>query len=180
MFFLLGIEKKTHEVVLADFFKGVQSIENKNRGGCLFFCYAFYKWLKQNNMPTDSFQIIQYDEENSCRITNNILWVSSKINNLPNHYSSPQSSSHFTWLYNGIEYDGYGEVRETSRHRRWERVDNEVLYGLNNSGLKINLVEEFCTKALNYSSWNDWFERNEAIEIISETLGIDLYDVWVE
>lgn len=47
--------------MLEKFFNGCSGIDCKNAGGCLFFCYAFWKWAKKNGLDLSSFDIVQYD-----------------------------------------------------------------------------------------------------------------------
>lgn len=146
------------------FFDGIEEIEDKNCGGCLFFCYAFYRFLIENNMETDTFQIKQYNYE-KWNIEHNLEWIEG------NNDDDPVSSNHFTFLYKENEYDGEGLVKKnTFSHYR----NSEILYGLNGV---INIVEHFCKECLIKSGWNDIFDREYAIEKIKENLDLDLSDV---
>lgn len=152
---------------LKGFFEGIKDIEDKNAGGCLFFAHVFWRYLKKNNLPTNSFEIVQYSPSYKDAIEHNIKWI-----NKDNDVKHPISSFHFTWLYEYTEYDGEGEVGD-----RFFHLKRKVLYGLNGMS---NLVEEFCVQALNKSSWNSMFERNDAIEIIKYNLDIDMSDVQLD
>ena len=154
-------------VDISPFFDAIIDIPDKNRGGCLFFCYAFWKWLKQNGYSTETFQIEQYDDDYSTtNIENNLEWIENNGAN-----NNPISSHHFSWWYEGEQYDAEGAVDNTI----YGHFDSEVLYGLNTS--RCCLVEEFCQKALIYSGWNCTFDRSDAIETLKEVLDIDLSDV---
>jgi hypothetical protein len=156
------------------FFDAIHDIEDKNRGGCLFFCYAFWKWLKKNGYPTDSFQIVQYDNDNE-RIMQNIKWIENNrgISQDFENSGNPLSSSHFSWLYQDVEYDGNGHISKT----RWVGYAKKTLFGLNTPNLNVDLVEQFCVGALTKSFWNDDFDRKGAIDDLVYSLGVNLYDV---
>lgn len=149
---------------LKPFFKGIKEIPCKNNGGCLLFAYTFWKYLKKNNLPTESFDIVQYASSYENAIEHNIKWI-----NKDNDIEHPMSSFHFTWLYEGIEYDGEGKVGD-----EYKSMKRKILHGLNGM---TNLVDEFCVQALNKSSWNSMFDRPSAIKIIEEKLGIDLDEI---
>lgn len=142
---------------LSDFFSAVEDIKFKNCGGCLYFCYVFYKWLKQNDMDTSDFQIIQYSKY-SDEVEANLEWI--------NYEEGASSAYHFTWVYDGIEMDAEGELSyEPDVEHRVE------LGGLNTP--YCDVVEAFCEDALINGSWNFMFDRNEAIKIVKKTLGIN-------
>ena len=145
---------------LSEFFDSVADIPNKNRGGCLFFCYVFWLWLIDNDMPLDSFDIIQYDYTHRPKLGQNMEW-------LCNGNLSPTSSYHFTWIYNGIEYDADGELC---------CFDDD---GLECEALCIenDQIKDFCQHAINFAPWNDEFDREEAIYIIKDRLGLSLDDI---
>lgn len=158
---MLSTESK---VDISPFFDAITDIPDKNRGGCLFFCYAFWKWLKKHGHETETFQISQYDENQRADIDSNLEWINGNADN-------PTSSYHFSWWYQDNHYDAEGAVDDSI----YSDLDSEVLYGLNTS--RCCLVEEFCREALLYSGWNDRFCRKLAIHTIKETLDIDLGDV---
>lgn len=151
---------------LKPFFDAISDIPFKNCGGCLFFCYVFWLWLKKNEIDTKSFEIIQYDCDSREAIQQNEAWISGAEKNA-------SSSWHFTWLYNKKEYDAENPVGKRYSPRQHET--SVVLDGLNTKYL--SLVEQFCLSALNESAWNTWFDREKAIEIIEERLGLDLSKV---
>ena len=161
----------TH-VDVSDFFNQIKDIPKKNAGGCLFFCYAFYKWLKKNDFPTDSFQIVQYDTS-GYRLGSNLAWINNARNNEDNA-CYPQASDHFTFVYDGVECDGNGLFNKA----RWSDCRVEVLHGLNIPSMSVDLVEEFCVQALMEGEWNSEFNRGAAIEEIKECLDIDLGNVY--
>lgn len=144
------------------FFNGVKSIKNKNAGGCLFFCYAFWKFLEKENLPTDTFQIVQYDYADLRYTEHNLKFINGEI-------AYATSSRHFTWMYEGVEYDGYGKVVEVQFGLR------TVLNGLQNEFE--NLVDKFCESALINGNWNETFNREKAIDLIYENLKIDLNSI---
>jgi hypothetical protein len=153
----------TNLIDVSPFFDAIYDIENKNRGGCLFFCYAFWKWLKKNGHSTESFQIVQYDYDKTP-IMQNIQWINTNKGN-------PVSSNHFAWIYQGVEYDSEGIIKHKKNYLR------EILYGLNSPKLNVDLVEQFCVKALTKSCWNDEFDRKGVIDDLVYSLGVNLYNV---
>jgi hypothetical protein len=147
---------------VSEFLDAVETIEAKNCGGCLFFCYVFYLWLKKNNLPTETFFIRQYaDALNNDRLYKNM------------EYKAPGShayaSNHFTWFYNGIEYDAEGKIHRLDeiKGRKYTYVDLKQI-------CEYNLVESFCKDALIKGSWNPRFNRRKAFQIVEENLGIDV------
>ena len=157
---------KTVAPTTCDFFAGIEYIPDKNNGGCPFFCYVFWKWLKKHGLPTESFDIAQYDAYwDSGNAEHNLEWIEGKIDD------DPRSSCHFTWLYGGIEYDGEGIVNHSMVNGN-KRV---VLSGLNT--VVAPMVDKFCIEALNKAGWNNWFNRNDAIDTIANTLEIDMNEV---
>lgn len=152
-------------VKLDPFFDAIEPIRYKNNGGCLFFAYCFWKWLKENGHPTESFEIVQYDWSDKLAIKRNLRFIEGSEN-------VPSSSYHFTWLYTidgeELEYDAEGVYYPGLNAR-------EVLTGLNTKF--VSLVDEFCIKALNESDWNSRFNREEAIEIVESSLLIDLSEI---
>lgn len=155
---------------LDGFYEHIEGISSPNAGGCLFMCYFFWKWLQKNNLPTESFEIVQYEgwgDDNS--IEHNIQWIDEcDINDGADHH--PISSHHFTWMYEGVEYDACGVVTR-------EYTDTkEILSGLN--GVYSNLIEIFCVEALTKAIWNDWFDRIGTIEYIKKMYDIDLANVY--
>jgi hypothetical protein len=148
---------------LDSFFDGVAEIPKKNLGGCLYFCLAFWRWLKMHDMDTSSFQIVQYGE--GYQIEQNTCWIEDPDN------GEPGPSYHFTWMYEGTEYDADGsdEIECTGGY------NPVTLSGLNTPYSE--LVEEFCRNALLNSDWNNSFCRQDACEIIKDNLNIDMSDV---
>lgn len=147
---------------LIPFFEGVEDIPFKNDGGCLFFTYSFWLWVKENNYPTESFQIVQYDHEDKRKIKHNLQFINGDRGN-------PVASYHFSWIYDEEEYDADG------RHVGSDYLSREILKGLNERYSPV--VDEFCLKALNRGGWNSTFKRKSAIEIVESNLLIDLSGV---
>lgn len=152
-------------VDLTPFFEKVKNIRAKNRGGCLFFALLFWKWLKQQGHDTSSFEIVQYNYDKQ-EIEHNLKWIESLTGNAC-------SSNHFTWLYDGVEYDAEsprGYIRGAFLSERG------VLHGLNMPG-HTPLVDAFCEDALMNSEWNDEFDRSSAIRRIENLFDIDMTHV---
>lgn len=144
---------------LKPFFEAVKNIPCKNDGGCLLFCYCFWLWLKKNNIKTDSFQIVQYDHSSKYNIETNLKWIDGEE-------EEAVSSYHYTWIYDGIEYDSE-QIKPKCKVET-----NEVLLGLNTKN--VCLIDDFCENALNNGNWNSCFNRAKYIPIIEKSLGIDL------
>jgi len=136
---------------LKTFFDAVADIPYPNSGGCLFFCYVFWLWLKKKGYDRSSFTINQYDY-NETVIKRNIAFIEKKQKNAG-------SSNHFTWSYNGQEYDAEGIPSYTPGHRHV---------------FKLRCVKRFCENALINGSWNHMFDRNAAIKEVGTKLRISL------
>lgn len=132
-------------------------IPNKNNGGCLFFCYVFWLWINKFNHPKDDFKIIQYDYS-AKKIEYNVKWLKGESD------SHPLASYHFTWIFQGVEYDAEGFVKQSS----YESKHREIL------DIDFNLIEKFFVDALNNNDWNDSFDRVQAISYIKHLYDIDL------
>jgi len=141
------------------FFDLIKDIDYKNHGGCLFFCYVFFLWLKKNNYSTTSFSIIQYQMWGSY-IEQNEAFIRGEN-------SAATSSSHFTWKYNGIEYDADGFPKPMMTQGQSSELKGlQTRYG--------SLVKCFCESALINGDWNTMFNRNRAIEKINKTMKLRL------
>jgi len=146
---------------LKPFFETIKPIGDKNHGGCLFFAYAFWLWCKEEELPLNTFRIIQIDCNRGHDLETNINWIDNREGYL-------RSSHHFTWKYYRTEYDAEGQYN----HNKYKNYDGkEALEGLHG---QVCLVEEFCVKALKEGGWNWMFNREEAIELCENELGIDL------
>jgi hypothetical protein len=136
------------------FFDAVKEIPYKNWGGCLFFCYVFFLWLKKNNYSTSSFAIIQYDCYDGDYIRHNEDFIKGETD-------FARSSAHFTWKYDGGEYDACGTP--TYKTKEFAELKGlQTRYG--------SLVACFCENALINGSWNPDFNRNAAIDIVKKNL----------
>ena len=153
---------KLKDKIQREFIDKLAPIGNKNNGGCLFMCLLFYRWLKKEGLPTESFIIKQYDYDDMEKINHNISWIEGNTD-------YPSASYHFTWIYEGEEMDSvmFGGSGKTST--------GVELDGLNN--IFADVVEDFCIEALNNASWNEKFCRGDAINFIEEEFGIYMGDV---
>lgn len=138
---------------LCPFFDLIEDIPSKNAGGCLFFVYVFWLWLKHNDLPTESFAINQYDWHSGVCAAKNMEWIATKGSK-----AIAASSKHFTWTYEGEEYDADGEYEDPA--------PKTELAGLNTP--HCNLVDRFCQSALGNGEWNTWFDRDGARKILKE------------
>ncbi len=146
--FFIGTRTQTMEEIMISlkkqFFKGVKHIYWKNSGGCLFFCYAFKRFFEQNGGDLSTFKIVQYHID-WVEMQDNLKWIPNTI---------PKAMQHFMWMYEGKQYDGYGE--------------NDSYMAKYRSVLEIPLeqINEFCELALLEDQWNTQFNRDSAIETI--------------
>ena len=146
-------------VDVQEFFDKISDIDDKNSGGCLLFCYLFFCWLRKNDYPTDSFEIIQMSSDyEETKIQENIEFINKKRD-------SAVSSAHFAWRYNGEEYDSEGALE----HVRWRFYNKATLPLFGDT----NAIVALCENALINGRWNNWFDRNAAIPVIQECFGID-------
>lgn len=136
-----------------EFFDAVADIDAKNNGGCLFFCYAFLLWAKQEGIDLSTFRIKQYavfDE-----IEHNTKFFNGEV-------GSAKSSWHFTWLINDVEYDGNGPTPPV-HIKKFHIFSGDI-----------NKLENFCINALENGSWNHDFCRVHAIDVIRDNLNINI------
>ena len=145
-------------VNVQEFFDKICDISDKNKGGCLLFCYLFFCWLRKNNYPTDSFEIIQMSSDYENRIQENIEFINKQRD-------SAVSSAHFAWRYNGEEYDSEGKLN----HARWTYYTKATLPLFGDA----NAIVALCENALINGRWNTCFDRNPTIEIVAARFGID-------
>ena len=158
------VTRKIVMVNVSPFFGKIENIPNKNLGGCLFFCYLFWLWLKENDLPTDSFSIFQYDFEDGDSINQNLDWILGDTD-------EAGSSAHFAWKYEGIEYDSDGIRPEGG----WNNYEATELLGLNHE--TGSLVEEFCLNAMLYGGWNYTFDLPEALKTLGPMFDTDISKV---
>lgn len=144
----------TTRIDLSPFFEAIEDIEYKNEGGCLMFCYVFYLWLKKEGHSLDSFTITQIGYD--YKIQHNMDFLEGK-------QEAAASSAHFVWDYQGSRYDAEGLYRD-----KFFYYDSAPLPLFEDS------IETFCLSALNNARWNPTFDRNRAIDIVQERLGLDL------
>ena len=142
-----------------EFIDLVAPIRNKELGGCLVMCYAFYRWLEHKGLDQDTFYIVQYDSMyDGDNIEHNLAWIEGKND-------EPTSANHFTRLYHDKEYHSTGHYRNS--------YGRTVLTGLTEK----DIIEEFCIDALNYAPWNGDFDRPTEIPRLELILGIDLSEI---
>jgi hypothetical protein len=154
--------------VVDAFFAGISPLYYKNNGGCLFFTYAFWLWIKKNALSTKSFQIVQYDYYYKYDLTKNLNWIDDSVkNNCPLTKEHPSSANHFAWEFQRKEYDSEGPRCKDSSTRT-------VLKGLNGH---MCLVDAFCIGSLAHSSWNRRFRREDAISHCEVSLGLDFEEL---
>lgn len=148
------------KVEIQGFLDSIKEISYKNEGGCLFFCYAFWLWLKKNKFNTLSFGIIQHEIWGSSSTKQNEKFIKGETD-------IATSSSHFVWTYNGIQYDA-------------ESVDPSSFNGATVTELKGlqnrygSLVKEFCENSLKHGCWNPMFNRKEAVKIVRKNLKLNM------
>jgi hypothetical protein len=159
---LVALPKKKSKIkqMMNEFYDAVHDISYKNQGGCLFFCYVYLLMLEKYNLSTKRFHIVQYSYE-KYEIEQNRNWI-----NNGEYY--PTSSFHFSWVHNGLEMDS-------------ETQGNENIMKCNKRGTlrgDSKILKEFMEMALSYyDDWNRVFQRDEAIQILEERLGLDLSKV---
>lgn len=134
--------------------------------------YLFYHWLKKHDLPLNDFTIVQYEADYEQTIYHNEEWIENSLNG--NCENSPESSTHFSWIYNGEEWDGNGPIDD----EMLEDFVREELTALRSD--RVDLIDEFCTQALVNSDWNFFFSRDEAIDYILDTMDINLNHVRYE
>ena len=140
--------------MLDEFFDGVNEIPYKNNGGCLFFCYVFLLWATKKEIDLTTFRIVQYELSGTSNIKNNQKFFEGLT-------TKANSSTHFTWIFENTEYDGYGKSPK-QYYNNW--VFNQ----------SPETLEKFCINALVHGTWNNQFDRDEAINIVEENLGLKL------
>jgi hypothetical protein len=138
---------------LEDFFQRIKDIPNKNNGGCLFFCYLFY-------LQFCECEIVQYSGWDIYPIQHNLDFIEGRRNRAV-------SSSHFTWIYSGVEYDSDGPY---DFKKDWYYDPDRMI-------LPLVDIDDFCVNALRYGMWNPTFKRKNVIPLIYERFGISMEHV---
>jgi len=144
--------------VLKKFFEQIDDIPNRGLGGCLWFCYIFLLTLKKEGLSTNSFHLVQYDYAGGVSTEKNISFLNGKSD-------TPQSSYHFTFMYEGKEYDCNGVVTPSRK----------IGWAVNRTVLPISSYEQavmFCQTALKYGAWNDRFDKDRWIPVLEERFGM--------
>lgn len=145
---------------LADeFTETVRHIPAKAAGGCLVIAYSFWLWIQDraSDEQIQSFDIVQYKGFSSENVDNNLAWINGDR-------EFADSGSHFTWMFEGQEYDGNGP---------YGRSDRVVLSALS----ELDMIDDFCISALNHGDWNPSFERETGIPELEYCLDICLGDI---
>lgn len=151
-------------MLIEKFFEEISDIPDKNRGGCLFFCYSFWKYCKKNGAPLDTFDVFQWEAHHeNGKISTNLEFLHCSGDDV-------DSSAHFAWTFEGKLYDGNGET--TFEKTTWNNDTYENITRGNHEKL-----EEFFLLSLNADLWNPTFRRNSAINILKERLELDLEEV---
>lgn len=136
---------------ISEFFSGVNAITDKNYGGCLWMCYAFIRWAEANDIDLSTFELVQHRNN----FDENIAYFNGETD-------EAMSASHFTFMFEGTHYDGYGETT-------FPYCEHYVF------NQPIDKVKEFCVKALNDTNqWNAYFDRLEARDIFLSSFGINI------
>lgn len=138
------------------FFKAISDILHKNYGGCLFFAYAFYKWLLHNGYSIESFEIHQIGC--NSEIETNLQFIKGE-------HKCATSSYHFIWKYEGVFYDSDG------------LYDGALGNNYTHLPLFPNSIDNFCVSALTQGEWNPLFRRNAAIDLMADRLSLDFEHV---
>lgn len=150
--------KQDRQAALDLFFETIKPIPSKDCGGCLIFCYAFFLFLHRNKLSTKSFKIIQYDY-------NGRAWTRSNLRFIYGGRNRPQSSYHFTFVYDGVEYDCEGRFDKN----RVSSLERTILPFPDRKALV-----RFCVNSIKYSNWNWTFRREKWMPIVNKYLGISM------
>ena len=137
------------------FFEGIKNIPNANKGGCLWMCLLFKRWVVANSIA-GRIGIVQYFSSESD-VERNVKFILGD--------GEAGSGNHFTWTWLDAEYDADGEHYEDYLEGRTLPIKSDDDF------------ERFCVAALNAADWNTYFSRREATKTALETLGIDMSDV---
>ena len=147
-----------------DFFDKINHFENKSFGGCLFFAYVFWLWLKKNNMPRDNFHIFQlshYDE----KLQKNMKFLSTGNGDITADY-------HFLWEYdgklfdcdcNGVALEPYSPV-------------NMSIKKVSDGCSECN-INKFLITAIKTGNWNESFKIEKAKNKLKKSLGISFDNI---
>lgn len=145
--------------IVETYFKKIEDIPNRGLGGCLLFCYTFILFLRKKRMAIKSFQIIQYDYSDGECTDHNIGFLNGEK-------ETADSSYHFTFMYDGNEYDCMGLVTP-ERRTGWWATKRTILPTKSYAHIVL-----FCQTALKYGSWNSMFDSKQWTPIIEERFGI--------
>lgn len=156
-----------------EFFTSIEGIPNKGKGGCLFFCFAFFRWLQKHGFDTNDFTILQIDS----------FWHQSKSNNvafIQTGEGQPEAAWHFVWKYCDELYDGNSFDNDPDTNG-YTPVDLFPL--LNSPGFfetRDQAIEQFCIRALNHDSWNTMFSRGYAKDVMRHNLDLEFDEIVTE
>ncbi len=144
------------------FFNKIKHIQNKAKGGCLFFAYAFWLWLKKNKLSRENFHVVQ---------VNNSIYAKERINDNTIYLSCGQGKTHpdyhFMWMYNDLLYDCNCDGNPIVSYNLPHNHDIHTIYAASDF-----ILENFFINALKSDEWNSVFDRDSAEEELRKTLKI--------
>ena len=144
--------------------KSIKSVQNVlgripdiNCGGCGISALAMYRWLKDNDklVGDESFTYLYVSYDSSFTENDSILKEKK------NH--KLKSASHIMLFHNGRLIDSDGNAvqnRYINRHNK--------------------ITEDSLLYSINFSCWNDDFDRKEYVPFIEQKLGVELSDVKIK
>jgi hypothetical protein len=134
----------------------LNSINWINNGGCGISALVIYKWLKENNKRNIEFMFL-YNQESVYKTNSRKLSKGNK------HLVSP---SHVVVLWRGKIIDSNG-IKTNSYTQLYDY--SHIIDDIN-----------FLIGSINFSEWNDMFNRKESIPIIQEITGINIKEVKIK
>lgn len=132
----------------------LSNIDYINSGGCGLSALVMYRWLKKYDKLTEDIKIIFLDND-EYNYKNNKECMTNKQGTL-------KAPSHIVMLVDSFHIDCSGVQYNVA-----ERYD-----------YILEVEEDYLVNSLNnIPTWNNMFDRNEALSIIESNLHIDLSDI---
>ena len=132
----------------------LSNIDYINSGGCGLSALVMYRWLKKYDKLTEDIKIIFLDND-EYNYKNNKECMTNKQGTL-------KAPSHIVMLVDSFHIDCAGVQYNVAQ--RYDYI--------------LEVEEDYLVNSLNnLSTWNNMFDRNEAISVIENDLHIDLSDI---
>ena len=137
----------------------LNSIPDINRGGCAIAVLAMYRWLRKNKPNANYGFVFNYYSQSKAE----------KNQKESEKYGAISSCGHaLLWNKKSNELRD-STTRKSNTH--WELISKEECLFFDDEKILVN--------AINSGNWRHIFDREQWVEIIGDTLDVDLSDVEV-